>query len=711
VFGKIIGLSLLIITGFMPVVSPADETTEGDLEEVIVTAQFRDTRLLESTGSISVVPEAVIFDRGAQHLQGVLNVLPNVNFSSGASRARFIQVRGIGDLEQFVDPKYFPSVGITIDDVDVNGFASSAVLMDTQQVEVLRGPQGTRYGTNALAGMVHIRSNDPTAEFSGYAQAGIGNYGSWNATAVLSGPLSQNLLGRIAVGQNDSDGYIRNDYLGVDDTNRLDEFSARGKLRWLGEGDTFAELTAFYVNIDNGYDAFSLDNDRHTLSDQPGHDAQEAVSVSGKSYWQLDADLALETIVSWSNADTRYAYDEDWTNPDICTGYDNCYPYEGIDDQQRERDNISFDSRLMSVAGEPLNWVAGVYAQHRNEDFTRYYWGEFDSRYKTRRYAVYSQLEYAFTPAWRLIAGGRYEWFRDDYSDTNALDTESDDSYFSGELTLQHDLGTGTMLYGTLSRGVKPGGVNTEASSVFDYMDPKFQDFMQNRLVFPGESLVNAETGLKGVYLDGTLSLRTALFYMKRSNAQLESWIWDDVNFLWVGYLDSARKGSNYGLELEMDYEISDAVGLFAGIGWLKTNIDEMTVVDLGEPGQWTQSTITEIHDRDQTKAPRWQYNIGASIHFTPRFDARLEVEGRTDSYFGYYHNQEIPGYMLFNASLGYSVGAVTLRLWGRNLGNKDYAVHGLYFGNDPRKEYVNEAYRQFGEPRVFGLDVRYEFF
>ncbi|MGA9573176.1 MAG: TonB-dependent receptor, partial [Lysobacterales bacterium] len=513
--------SLLIAAGCVSADICADETSEGDLEEVIVTAQFRDTSLLQTSGSISVVPQAIIFDRGALHLQDVLNVLPNVNFSSGASRARFIQVRGIGDLEQFVDPKYFPSVGITIDDVDVNGFASSAVLMDTQQVEVLRGPQGTRFGTNALAGMVNIRSNDPTDTFSGYAQAGVGNYGSWNAVAVASGPLSQNLLGRIAAGQTSGDGYMRNDYLGVDDTNQVDEFSVRGKLRWLGEGETYAELTAFYVDIDNGYDAFSLDNNRHTLSDEPGHDQQKSWFVAGKSFWELKPDLALETIISWSNADTFYSYDEDWSNPDICEGIPGCYPFANTDQQQRERKNISIDSHLMSIDGDRFNWVAGVYAQHRSEDFSRFYWGEFNSEYKTRRYAVYTQLEYALTPLWRLIAGGRYEFFKDDYGDTNGLDSTSDDHYFSGELTLQHDLADSTMLYGTLSRGVKPGGVNTEASSVFDYMDAKYRDFMRSRLVFGSESLVNTEIGIKGLYLDGTLSLRTALFYMKRSDAQL----------------------------------------------------------------------------------------------------------------------------------------------------------------------------------------------
>jgi len=699
------------MTGLAPAILCAQETDGIELEEVIVTAQFRATELMKSSGSISVVPESVIFDRGAQHLQGILNVLPNVNFSSGASRARFIQVRGIGDLEQFVDPKYFPSVGLTIDDVDMNGFASSAVLMDTQQVEVLRGPQGTRFGTNALAGMVNIRTNDPTDTVTGYAQAGLGNYNSWNATAALSGPLAPNLLGRIAVGQSNSDGYIHNDYLEVDDTNSLDEFSLRGKLRWLGQDSTYAELTIFYVDIDNGYDAFSLDNNRRTLSDEPGHDQQKSWSIAGKSYWDINPDMALETIISWSDADTFYSYDEDWTNPDICDGYEFCYPFANTDQQERDRNNITLDSHLMSIDGDRFNWVAGAYAQHRSEDFYRVYWGDFTSEYKTHRYAIYTQLEYDFTPAWRLIGGVRYEWFDDDYKDTNALRSETDDQYFTGELTLQHDISDNTLLYGTLSRGVKPGGVNTEASSVFDFMDPKFRAFMDSRLVFGKESLRNAEIGIKGRYLDGALSLRAALFHMKRKNAQLESWIWDDINYLWVGYLDSVPKGTNYGLELELDYQISASVSLFAGIGWLKTKVDNMTVVDLGEPGQWTQSTITEIHDRDQTKAPEWQYNIGTNIYFAPQLSARLELEGRTDSYYGYYHNQKISGYSLINASLGYTTGAFTIRLWGRNLTDKDYAVHGLYFGNDPRKEYVNEAYQQFGEPRLYGIEVKYEFY
>jgi len=711
VLKRVINPLLLMATGLLSLGASAQEMAEGNLEEVIVTARFRDTELLKSSGSISVIQQATLFDRGAQHLEETLNVLPNVNFSSGASRARFIQVRGVGDLEQFVDPKYFPSVGVTIDDVDMNGIAAAAVMMDTQQVEVLRGPQGTQFGTNALAGMINIRSNDPTDTLSGYAQAGMGNFGSWNVVAALSGPLTQNLLGRLAVGQTSSDGYIHNDYLQIDDSNSRDEFSLRGKLRWLTQGNSYAELTAFYVDIDNGYDAFSLDGKRNSLADEPGRDQQQSLSIAGKSYWQFSPDLALETIISWSDSDTFYSYDEDWSNPDICNGISFCYPYANTDQQERTRDNISLDTHLMSVDGGNFNWVAGVYAQHRSEDFSRLYYGSFSSEYETRRYAAYAQLEFDFKPGWRLISGLRFETFEDDYNDTNQLRSKTDDQYFTGELTLQHDLPNGSMLYATLSRGVKPGGVNTEASSVFDFMAPKFRAFMQDRLQFGSESLLNKEIGIKGRYLDDSLSLQAALFHMDRNNAQLESWIWDDANFLWVGYLDSVSKGTNYGFELELDYQLSPAIDIFAGIGWLKTNVDEMTVVDLGEPGQWTESTIAVLNDRDQTKAPEWQYNIGTNIYFTPSLNARLELEGRSDSFYGYYHNQKITGYTVVNASLGYQINAFTIRLWGRNLGDKDYAVHGLYFANDPRKGYVNEAYRQFGEPRVYGLDVKYEFF
>lgn len=679
------------------------------LDEIVVTAHFRDTSLMETAGSVSVVQDTTIFDRGGQHLEEVLNVLPNVNFSSGASRARFIQVRGIGDLEQFVDPKYFPSVGVTVDDVYMNGMAGSAVTMDVQQIEVLRGPQGTRYGTNALAGMVNIRSNEPTREYSGYTEAGIGDRNAWNLGAALSGPLTKSLLGRLAIRQNKSDGFIKNDYLQGDATTNRDELSMRAKLRWLADENNFLDLTAFYVDVDNGYDAFSLDNTRHTLSDEPGKDTQKSLALAADGHWAFSERTAVEAILTANDSDSEYSYDEDWTHLDICQpGL--CFPYANTDKQERDRRNLSLDLRLLSVDEETLNWVAGVYAQRRSEDFARQYYGDFSSDYETDRYAVYGQLDYAWSDDWRLVTGLRYEKFSDDYADTNSMSSDSDDGYWTGEISLQYFFNAATMLYGTISRGAKPGGVNTEASSTFFFMDPKYQSFMTSRLRFGTETLLNKEIGLKGAYFDNSVSVRATLFHMDRDDAQLESWIWDDINFLWVGYLDSVSDGENYGAELELNYSPISAIDLFANVGWLNTRVDEMTVVDLGGLGQPTNSTLSSIAGRDQTKAPRWQYNLGSDLQFTQNLSARIEVEGRTEHYFGYYHNQKLDGYALLNASLGYRAGAVNIRVWARNLTDKDYAVHGLYFGNDPRKDYINESYHQYGEPRVVGVNVKYDF-
>ena len=86
-----------------------EEAPAAALEEIVVTAGFRAHDLMTSPGSVTVIDQAIIDDRAAQHLESVLNTSPNISYSSGASRARFVQIRGVGDLEQFADPKHFPA--------------------------------------------------------------------------------------------------------------------------------------------------------------------------------------------------------------------------------------------------------------------------------------------------------------------------------------------------------------------------------------------------------------------------------------------------------------------------------------------------------------------------------------------------------------------------------------------------------------------------
>ncbi|MBH97062.1 MAG: hypothetical protein CMM56_01275 [Rhodospirillaceae bacterium] len=709
-FLEFIGSAALIILGFSSPLPVLAQDSFTSLEEVVVTAGFREQGLMTSPGSITVINESVVSNRGAQHLESVLSVSPNVNYSGGSSRSRFVQIRGVGDLEQFVDPKHFPSVGILIDDINFGGTANAGMLFDVNQVEISRGPQGTQFGTSALAGLVNIRSNRPTNYFEGYAEIGVGDYGSQNAGGVISGPISASTSGRLSVHKNIGDGYINNIHLGRSNTNGYDETTIRASIELQPKDSSSFEVTAFYFDGNNGYDAFSLDNSRNTLSDKPGHDNQDTLALALRGFWQLSEFVNLEAVATWLDSDLEYSFDEDWTYVGICDGT-LCDPvldyYSNTDSYLRDRNEISFDSRLLGdfsfIGLGNTQYVLGVYAQRRDEDLHRQSYGDFFSFYETERSAIYAQIDSDLTERLSITAGMRYESFKDAYRDSVALNSNSDDRLRTGDLTLTYLMGENSLLYATISSGAKAGGINTEASAKLASMQTAFQAFIRPRLVFGREALVNREIGIKGLYLDDQLTMRASVFHMSRDNAQLESWMYDAAGYLWIGFLDNAD-GTNWGLETEISYQFSDRVQLLGSLGLIEAEVENIKTYDLD---------IYDFVDReniDQTKSPHWQYHFGANISLTDRMSFQLELEGRDASTFGYYHAQKIEGYDLLNASLSYQMGKTELLFWGRNLSDKDFSVHGFYFGNDPRKGWKNETYYQYGEPRVIGFAARYSF-
>lgn len=146
----------LVWAVFPPLVlAEAGSDADDDILElgdpIVVTADFRRTGLFDLAGSATVIDAETIDQREAGHLDQILNLAPNVNFSSGASRGRFFQIRGIGERSQFVEPMN-PSVGLLVDGIDMSGIGGAATTLDIEQIEILRGPQGTLLGANAWPG-------------------------------------------------------------------------------------------------------------------------------------------------------------------------------------------------------------------------------------------------------------------------------------------------------------------------------------------------------------------------------------------------------------------------------------------------------------------------------------------------------------------------------------------------------------------------------
>ena len=113
---------------------------------------------------------------------------------------------------------------------------------------------------------------------------------------------------------------------------------------------------------------------------------------------------------------------------------------------------------------------------------------------------------------------------------------------------------------------------------------------------------------------------------------------------------------------------------------------------------------------RSQAHAPEYQFNIGAEWSFMDNFMLTVEVDGKDEFYFSTSHDQQSDSYELLHASLMYATEAFSLSLWGRNLTDEDYQVRGFYFNNTPPDYAGNEAYYQFGEPRIYGITATYKF-
>ena len=177
------------------VMDAAPALAARQLEEIIVTAALQSDDGKRS--AVSVLDHLFIEQRSAQHIENLLSAVPNVNVASGASRGRFFQIRGIGERSQFVEPLN-ASVALLLDGIDLTGIGGVATTWDLQQVEVLRGPQGTLFGANALAGLINLRSTPPRSGQDLRVEAGVESYAGRRFGLALGGELTPHWSGRLA---------------------------------------------------------------------------------------------------------------------------------------------------------------------------------------------------------------------------------------------------------------------------------------------------------------------------------------------------------------------------------------------------------------------------------------------------------------------------------------------------------------------------------
>src|SRR5450755_2926415 len=276
--------------------------SDDTLDEVVVTASLRPTSVASLAQSVTVLDSDTLQRAGVQHFEDVLGLIPDLNWAAGTSRPRFFQLRGIGEVEQYQGAPN-PSVGFLIDDIDFSGVGMPATLFDTQQIEVLRGPQGAAYGANALAGLISVRTADPGNEFELNSEITGATYDTRSAGLAVGDGFTSGAAGwRFVAQQYLSDGFRHNAYLDDNSTNGFDERTLRGKVHWQVTDALQADLTLMRVNINNGYDTWSIYNTYTTYSNQPGRDAQRSDGAALRLTDSIDGVGELRSVTSTADS-------------------------------------------------------------------------------------------------------------------------------------------------------------------------------------------------------------------------------------------------------------------------------------------------------------------------------------------------------------------------------------------------------------------------
>ncbi|QSX42585.1 TonB-dependent receptor [Shewanella cyperi] len=686
------------------------------MEVMLVTADFRGIAVEKIPSSVTVIDAQKIEDEGARHFEDLLGTVANFNWSGGTSRPRYFQIRGVGEQEEY---KGAPnsSIGYLIDDIDLSGLGMVSSMYDMQQAEVLRGPQGTRYGANALAGLIYLKSKDPTETFEHGARVSLGNDNLRTFSGFSSGPMmdSGELLYRVALEKHYQDGFRDNLYLDRSDTNERDELSLRAKFRWYASDTTQADLVLMHANFDNGYDAWTLDNNGFdTLTDAPGTDNQRSTGIGLKLHFTDIEGAELTSLTSYAATDHHHGYDGDWANPEFWAArqcvddydvnengdYEELLPcqYDYTWDKRGDRATVSQEFRLTSTdAGRifdgSTDWLLGIYGMDLKEDNnTESFYNAWPdemliSSYEARNLALFGQLDSDLGQGYNLSVGARLERRHAEYSDDAGDAFDPSETMWGGHIALGKALNDSHNLYLRLARGYKAGGFNM--SLPVELADKK---------EFDTEILYNYEIGLKSSFFEGNADTKLALFYMDRQDQQVSASQQDpEKPQRFILFTENAGSSSNYGAELEGNWYASDNLHFYGSVGYLQTEYGDYSYQDKygGE---------VDLSGRELAHAPNWTWAVGSTWRSDRGFFVNLNANGKSQFYYSDSNDSKSKGYGVVNARMGYEADAWSVYLWGRNLLDKEYGVRGFYFGNEPDNGWADKQYIRYGDPRAFGL-------
>ena len=678
-----------------------------DIEEIIVKGDWREINVLEEDSSIVILNNQIIESQPIKHFENLSYLVPNLNFAASDSRARHFQIRGIGERSGY-ERTPNSAVGFLIDDIDYSGQGGIATTFDVDQIEVHRGPQGSRIGSNALAGLIYIKTKEPTEVFEGTSEVVLGTYGTHNVGIAFGGPtqFNQNITYRVALRADYSNGFRKNLFLGKSNTSKKDEDTYRLKLNWKVRDKTTLKFLITQIDLDDPADIWTIDGSLNTLSDRPGMDSQKTNAYSMKIFNSFDG-YELQSITSISDTDVILSYDADWGNANSHAPF----TYDYFSETLRDRETFNQELRLVSDpvdfnSNKNTEWVIGISyldveeINFKNDDgvygdpsdpFGPYASkSSSSSNFSSDNLSIFGNVDYFFDEFTKLSIGARWEDYESNYYDSFGESFNPADQMSGGKISLNKNLSDVANIFITIARGFNQGGFNLNLG-----LEPESKN---TNLYYDPEFLTNYEVGFNAQLFDTKMNIATVIFYSDREDQQvLISTQVDPTDPNTFSFLtQNAAEGTNKGLELNIDMQLKESLNFFARLGLLKTEINN-----------W--KSRPDLEGRAQAHAPKKSYAIGMNWSITDRASLSIDVVGKSSFYYSDSHNNQSKAYSLTNINFDYLIGSWTYSIWARNIFDEYYSVRGFYFGNEA-PDFKDTLYERHGDPRYLGLSVRYDF-
>ncbi|TKK65682.1 TonB-dependent receptor [Ilyomonas limi] len=683
------------------------------LDEVIVTAQKREENNQQLPISITALSSKKTAAYRIWNTKDMTAIVPNLYAADPGDKRNITAIRGIATTS------YDQAVATYIDGVNQFGLDTYiSPLFDVERIEVLRGPQGTLYGRNAMGGVVNIVTKQPTNHLSGFAEASVGNYGLQRYTAGIKAPLIKDKLYMGAAGLYErTNGFYTNDF-NNSHYDRQHSIGGNYYLKFIANKQWSFMLNAKHNNNRN-HGPFPLVADRDEAFNHAYHVSQNATTqlIDNIINTSLSANYSGRHFNFSSQTAYQYNYriyaqpiDADFSPLDalsIINNYGKSWNTVKVWTQE-------FRFSSSAAAASPFKWVAGTFlftqnspvkqATHFGNDATLL--GSPDSNYAllsttiAKKYgaAVYGQITYVASSKFNVIAGLRYdyehqqqhilgEYFKDGIDEAlfNFQPDTSATIHFnawSPKLGIDYSINKKSLLFATYSKGYRAGGL-TPLSPTDPSQLPLY--------AFKPEYSSNIEAGIKNSLFNHRLLLNITAFYTTVTDAQVPTLILPDA----VTITRNTGKLTSKGLEAEVNAVITKGLTTDYSFGYTNALYDNLKISSNG--GELNLKGNRQVFTPNTTSMLALQYSFAAGTKTT--FAIRGEWKWLGKQYFDLANTIAQNQYSLFNAQATAAYRQWSLKLWSRNITGKKYIAYAYDFGAI-----------HLGDPATYGATLQFKF-